>query len=615
MPDAPPPDDTALGTQSATLEVGLRVFGRYVLKRFLSRGPLGSAWLVLQESSRRELAMRFVPEAWLHEERVMDRLREAVLQSSKITHPGLVGIFDFVRDPQAAAIVSEFVDGQSALEAKSLRPERCFEIEALRPWLAEVCAALDFAWRQHAVVHGDLCPANLLVTPFGHMKIADFGLARSLVDLESPAGGPLLPTALAFASPERARGAAVTVADDVHAFGATVYDLLTSRPPFFRDDVRAQLENEVPPLMAQRRAELGLGDEALDPEWEKVIASCLAKLPADRPKSVREIGERLGLLSPLPAEVRQAAPVLLPEIEAPPATVDESFDLEMTVSGPEMPSTPPPPPAATMSPECDPNATIAAEESPPPPPAPPQPSDDDSHPTIAADPPPPSAAPPPLPTPPPAPPPTAAPPSLEIPKNLDESVTFPTPPPRTAEPKPSPTAVPPPVPPARELSPSARSGLGWWWFAVAALLAGTGVVPVVLRKSPAPSEPTPIPATPIAVTTPAPFIATPIPATPAPTFRTVQASELAALADQGRLSEPLRLAGTFRVSSATSTHAIMRPVEPALAGQIRVMVTLSSSASLPVEGASIKLTEASRYSVREVRRGADGQLNVEVEER
>jgi hypothetical protein len=102
---------------------------------------------------------------------------------------------------------------------------------------------------------------------------------------------------------------------------------------------------------------------------------------------------------------------------------------------------------------------------------------------------------------------------------------------------------------------------------------------------------------------------------PAPTLRMVQASELPALADKGRMSDPLLLTGAFRVSSATSNHAIIRPSDAALAGQIRVMVTLHPSTSLLVEGASITLTDTSRYFVREVRRSADGQFNVEVEQR
>ena len=308
MSDVTPPEDTALGTQSAALEVGRRVFRQYVLKRFLSRGPLGSAWLVVHEGIGRELSMRFVPEAWLHDDQVIARLREAAVHVLEITHPALVGILDFARDSQAAAIVSKYVEGESALDAKAQRPQRCFEVDMLRPWLHQVCEALDFAWRMHKAIHGDLNPANLLLTPLSDMKISDFGLARNLFDLSGPGGGPLIAMSPSYLSPERLRGEPVTVADDVYGLGATIYDLLTSKPPFFRSET----DGKPAPTMADRRVELGIGGELIPTEWEEVIAACLAPQPGDRPATVREVGERLRVLKPLPAGAEVPVPTVLP---------------------------------------------------------------------------------------------------------------------------------------------------------------------------------------------------------------------------------------------------------------------------------------------------------------
>jgi len=309
MPEENQPEDTALGTQSAALEVGLRVLRQYVLKRFLGRGSLGSAWLVVHEGIGRQLTMRFLPESWLHNEVVIERLREAVVRLLEITHPGIVGILDFVRDPQTAAIVSRFVEGESAVDAKAQNPQRCFEVDKLRPWLTQLCEALDFAWRRSEAIHGDLCPANLLITPLGDLKVSDFGLARSLYDLKSPTGDPLLVMPPVFSSPERLRGEPATVADDVFGFGASVFDLITSKPPF----AQGSTGTEVPPSMAERRAALGIGGELIPTEWEEVIAACLAPVAADRPRSLREVGERLRVLAPLPEGAdRPPQPTVLP---------------------------------------------------------------------------------------------------------------------------------------------------------------------------------------------------------------------------------------------------------------------------------------------------------------
>jgi serine/threonine protein kinase len=167
-------------------------------------------------------------------------------------------------------------------------------VSVLQSWLAQLCDALDFSWRRYQAIHGDLCPQNLLVTGAEEFRILDFGLARSLYDLPGPTGTPLITGTQAYVSPERARGLSVAVTDDVYGFGATVYELLTSRPVFFRGNLLWQLESVVPPTMTERRAEFGLAGEPIPPEWEEVIAACLAKRREDRPRDLREVGERLG---------------------------------------------------------------------------------------------------------------------------------------------------------------------------------------------------------------------------------------------------------------------------------------------------------------------------------
>jgi hypothetical protein len=122
----------------------------------------------------------------------------------------------------------------------------------------------------------------------------------------------------------------VTAADDVYAFGATVFDVVTSRPPFFRGNILWQLESVVPVSMNDDARSSGSPGEFVPPEWEEVVAACLAKRPGDRPKSMREVGERLDLLAPMPpGDVAQ--PSILPrangEFSPQPQRKTEHIDI------------------------------------------------------------------------------------------------------------------------------------------------------------------------------------------------------------------------------------------------------------------------------------------------
>ena len=300
---------------------GQRIFRHYQLKRFLGRGPLGAAWLARHEGMDRDLAMRFLPDLWLRDERVLSALRAGVVRLLELTHANLVRVFDFLRDDQCAAVVTEFVDGEPLQDLKVQQEQRCFEVEMLRPLIAQLCDVLDYTHRYHDAVHGDLTPANLLITHRGELKVGDFGLVRSLFDvIENEDTGTVAGT-LAYISPERARGQPSEVADDIYGFGATLYDLLTSRPPFFRGNILLQIENAAPPSMAERRAEFEISGQPIPPEWEEVVAACLAKKPEDRPQSIEEVGVRLGLMerqTPRPARpVAPPAPPPGPRVEYP----------------------------------------------------------------------------------------------------------------------------------------------------------------------------------------------------------------------------------------------------------------------------------------------------------
>src|SRR5262249_15795128 len=176
---------------------------------------------------------------------------------------------------------------------------------------AQLCEALDYAHNYARVIHRDLKPANLMVNRRGELKISDFGIARSLSDtvgrltVEQGRSGTLV-----YMSPQQLEGKRGTHLDDIYSLGATLYDLLTSQPPFYSGNIDRQIHERVPPSMTERRKDLNIEPASVPPIWEQVVAACLQKDPAKRPQSAMEVAHGLQLSSvPIPPKiVRRAVP-------------------------------------------------------------------------------------------------------------------------------------------------------------------------------------------------------------------------------------------------------------------------------------------------------------------
>ena len=296
------PDDLGLGATVRGFVEGQELFGRYVLKRILGRGGMGVVWLALDHQLDRKVALKFLPELITLDKEAIADLKRETKRSLELTHPHIVRIYDFVQDSSWAGISMEYVDGETLSALKVERPNGCFDVETLRPWARQLTEALEYAHTRAKVVHRDLKPANLMVNKAGELKIADFGIARSVSDsisrvtLRQGTSGTL-----AYMSPQQAKGQKTMVSDDIYSVGATLYDLLAGKPPFYTGEIYQQLLSEAPVSIAARREELDLTGEPIPAEWEETIAACLAKEPEQRPQSIAEVAERLGLrASPIP---------------------------------------------------------------------------------------------------------------------------------------------------------------------------------------------------------------------------------------------------------------------------------------------------------------------------
>src|SRR5437764_8463565 len=201
----------------------------------------------------------------------------------------------------------EYVDGDTLSNLRADKPHKVFEADELKDWVSQLCDALDYAHKHAQVVHRDFKPAKLMVNQRGDLKVSDFGIARSLSDsvskitMKRGRSGTLV-----YMSPQQLDGKRSDHLDDIYSLGASVYELLTSKPPFYSGNVDRQIREQVPPSLTQRRKELGVDGTPIDSAWEEVVLACLAKDPARRPQSVAEVARRLEVPSPKTRRLKQA---------------------------------------------------------------------------------------------------------------------------------------------------------------------------------------------------------------------------------------------------------------------------------------------------------------------
>jgi|GEM_PF-6661202 len=289
-------DDIDFGPTIRGLQKGDRVFDRFVLQKLLGRGGMGVVWLALDERLRREVALKFAPEVIRYDDVAVEELKEETCKGLVLSHPNIVKTFDFLLDESNAAISMEYIDGESLSAMRIKQPRKVFEVRQIERWVSQLLVALDYAHQQVGMIHRDLKPANLMVDRAGNLKVTDFGIARSITDAMSRAtlmDGNSTGT-LAYMSPQQAEGRRPQISDDLYAFGSTLYEMLTGKPPFFSGNIALQLRVEAPVSLSQRREEFGLVEtEAIPPHWEETLLACLDKDPEKRPASAAEIEKRL----------------------------------------------------------------------------------------------------------------------------------------------------------------------------------------------------------------------------------------------------------------------------------------------------------------------------------
>ncbi len=205
--------------------------GRYELTHLIARGGMAQVYRAVDRQLDRPVALKILFPELSVDKTFVERFRREAQAAANLSHPNIVPVFDWGEDDGVYFIVMEFVDGR-ALSAVLRDPEKLAPTQIARIG-AGVAAALAFAHR-HGVVHRDVKPGNVLITPDGEVKVTDFGIARAINTEESlTQTGAVMGTA-AYFSPEQAEGKGVDARSDIYSLGVVLYEMAVGRAPLHR---------------------------------------------------------------------------------------------------------------------------------------------------------------------------------------------------------------------------------------------------------------------------------------------------------------------------------------------------------------------------------------------
>lgn len=273
--------------------------GRYRLDQVLGRGGMAVVWRADDQRLGRFVAVKVLDRAELDDPSALARFEREARTVARLAHPNIVTVHDVGVDDGVPYLVMELVTGRSLADRLVDGPIPVDEAVRIA---GQVCAALEAA---HAagVVHRDVKPANILLTPMGAVKVCDFGIAHG-PDGAWRRTGTATGTS-EYMAPEQLADGAVDHRVDLYALGCVMYAMLTGQPPFSGDSpqrVGWQHLHETATPLAARRA-------GLPPELTELVDQLLAKNPAARPASAADVLARL----PRSSAPRSSAPQALTE--------------------------------------------------------------------------------------------------------------------------------------------------------------------------------------------------------------------------------------------------------------------------------------------------------------
>jgi len=269
----------------------------------------------------RTVAIKILKDEYMGDSGFRERFRAEARHAALVNHEGIANVFDYGEEEGSAYLVMELVPGEAL--SSILEREKILPASRVLSIVSQTASALHAA-HQAGLVHRDIKPGNLLITPDGSVKITDFGIARLADQVPLTATGQVMGT-VQYLAPEQAGGKPASPATDVYSLGIVAYEALAGKRPF-------RGESQVAIAMAQIKETPPELPSSIPSAVRALVISCMAKKPEGRPASAHDLAQAAlalargddaaGLaLIPAPLSGKDSSEKKKP----PPVSTDRSF--------------------------------------------------------------------------------------------------------------------------------------------------------------------------------------------------------------------------------------------------------------------------------------------------
>ena len=264
---------------------------RYLLLESLGSGGMANVYKAQDKMLERLVAIKVLKPEFSRSPTVQVRFRQEAKAIANLSHPNIVTVHDFGFDQNQLFLVMEYVPGFNIKQM--LKQKAAFSESEALPIMLQVCAGLGYAHRA-GIIHCDIKPHNIIVTPDNRVKVMDFGIARAIAGINPHEQSDVVWGSPLYFSPEQATGKAPLPASDVYSAGVVFYEMLTGRPPFV-----AKTAESLARLHRDAKATDPVQyNKDISPKMSEVLLKVLSKEPSNRYRTADQFGRVLASLRP-----------------------------------------------------------------------------------------------------------------------------------------------------------------------------------------------------------------------------------------------------------------------------------------------------------------------------